>query len=528
MPVTQVLALAEQHRRGGDLAAAENLCRQILRARPTNTEALHLLGIMAHQVGKLPIAIDFLRRAVALKSEEALYHANLGEMCRQLGQLDEAIAEGKRALELKPDYAPALSNLGIAYFDQEDYTTAERCYRRALAIDPKFAEAHSNLGNALRAQHKFEQAIPAYNRAIELRPGFCDAIANLGTVLHITGQIEEAISTYRRALTLDPLQANAHAGLGILFLLKGNFEEGWSEYEWRLRMAESKHRLPQGPVWDGSDPSGRRILVYMEQGFGDTIQFCRYLPMLRERGALVSARMTKQLASLVAHNMAWLDVTSEGPLPPYDCHCPLLSLAHRFRTRLETIPRAISYLRPLDAPVARWAERLGGGSEFKIGVAWTGNPKHINNLNRSAPVEAMDPLLAVEGVRFVSLQVGARANELTVHSNGAVPDLSPDLTDYAETAGVVANLDLVIAVDTSVAHLAGALGEPTWMILSWVPDWRWLLECEDSPWYPTMRVFRQRAPGDWRGVAERVAAELRLVLAGERGRLVPFASASAG
>jgi Glycosyltransferase family 9 (heptosyltransferase) len=214
---------------------------------------------------------------------------------------------------------------------------------------------------------------------------------------------------------------------------------------------------------------------------------------------------------------------SSGPgLPSYDCHCALLSLPHRFQTRLNTVPNASGYLQARPETVVRWATRLGTGPDFKIGVVWTGNPKHLNNRYRSTTAEAMLPLLDIEGTRFFGLQVGARHEELIRCSKGRVPDLSPELLDYAETAGAVANLDLVVTVDTSVAHLAGAMGKPVWVLLSAVPDWRWMLEREDNPWYPTMRLFRQRAPEDWAGVIERVAAELRAVLAGDRGRLMPY------
>jgi tetratricopeptide (TPR) repeat protein len=527
MPVEQVFALAQQYQRSGHLAVAADLCRQLVEARPKHAEGLHLMGIICHQEGDLVAAIDYVKRSIKAKGTVPMYHSNLGEMCRQAGRLDEAIAAGKRALELQPNLPPPLNNLGIAYFDREEYAVAERYYRRALALDANFAEAHNNLANALRQQHKFEEAIPEYARAMELKPGYADAAANLGSVLHISGRFEEAISSYRWALTLDPRQANAHAGVGILYLLHANFEEGWPEYEWRLLMAESRHVAPPGPVWDGSNPAGLRIFVYGEQGFGDALQFCRYLPMLRERGAIVSLRLPAPVVSLIGDNLPGIDA-SAGSLPSYDCHCALLSLPHRFQTRLNTVPNRIAYLRDRPEIAAKWAVRLGVGPELKVGVVWTGNPNHMNNRYRSTTAEALLPLLEIEGTRFFSLQVGARHKELTDRSKGAVPDLSAELSDYSETAGAIANLDLVVTVDTSVAHLAGAMGKPVWVMLSAVPDWRWMLERENSPWYPTMRLFRQRIPEDWSGVVERVAAELRTVLGGDRSRLTPYLRSAAG
>ena len=522
MPVEQVFALARQYQQNGHLAAAADLCRQLVEARPNHAEGLHLMGILCHQEGDLVAAIDYVRRAIKAKGTVPVYHSNLGEMFRQAGRLDEAIASGKRALDLQPNLPPPLNNLGIAYFDREEFATAERYYLRALALDPNFAEAHNNLANALRQQHKFEAAIPEYMRAMELKPGYADAAANLGSVLHISGRFDEAMSSYRWALTLDPQQANARAGLGILYLLHADFERGWPEYEWRLLMAESRHVAPPGPAWDGGNPDGLRILVYGEQGFGDALQFCRYLPMLAERGATVSLHLPAPVAGLIGDSMPGIDVSSGPGLPSYDCHCALLSLPHRFQTRLNTVPNPSGYLQARPETTARWATRLGTGDDLKIGVVWTGNPKHLNNRYRSTTAEALLPLLDIEGTRFFSLQVGARHEELTRSSKGRVPDLSSELRDYSETAGAVANLDLIVTVDTSVAHLAGAMGKPVWVLLSAVPDWRWMLEREDNPWYPTMRLFRQRAPEDWAGVIERVAAELRAVLAGDRGRLMPY------
>jgi Flp pilus assembly protein TadD len=479
------------------------------------------MGIICHQEGDLIAAIDYVRRAIKAKGTVPLYHSNLGEMCRQAGRLDEAIAAGKRALELEPNLPPTLNNLGIAYFDREDFPAAERYYRRALALDPKFAEARNNLGNVLRQQHRFEEAIPEYTRAMELKPGYADAAANLGGVLHISGRFQEAMSSYRWALTLNSQQPNAHTGLGILYLLHGDFAQGWPEYEWRLLMPESRHvRLP-GPVWDGSNPAGQRMLIYGEQGFGDALQFCRYVPLLRDLGATVQLRLPAPVLSLIANSMPGIDVSADLELPAYDCHCALLSLPHRFRTRLDSIPSQLGYLRAPADKVTKWAARLGPGPGLKVGVVWTGNPAHVNNRYRQVPAEALLPLLAVEGVKIFSLQVGAGHAELTRCSAGAVPDFSAELTDYAETAGVVANLDLVVTICTSVAHLVGGMGKPLWMLLNAVPDWRWMLEREDNPWYPSARLFRQRKAGEWGEVVERVAAELRAIVSGDRARLTP-------
>ena len=528
VPVEQVYAMARQYQQSGHLAVAADLCRQLVEQRPKHAEGLHLMGIISHQQGDLIAAMDYIRRAIKVKGTVPLYYSNLGEMCRQAGRLDEAIAAAKRALELQPNLPPTLNNLGIAYFDREDFAAAEKYYRRALALDPNFPEAHNNLGNVLRQQHKFEEAIPEYSRAMELKPGYADASANLGGVFHILGRFEEAMSSYRWALTLSPNQPHAHTGLGILHLLHADFDHGWPEYEWRLLMPESHHVAPPGPAWDGSNPAGLRILVYGEQGFGDALQFCRYLPALRDMGATVLLRLPAPVVGIIGDSLPGIDVSAGPGLPSYDCHCALLSMPHRFQTRLNTIPSPVGYLRARPETAAKWAERLGTGPELKVGLVWTGNPRNVNNRYRSVTAEALLPLLGIEGTRFFSLQVGARHGELTKCSQGAVPDLSAELVDYGETAAVIANLDVVLTICTSVAHLAGGMGKPLWVLLNSVPDWRWMLEREDSPWYPSARLFRQRKLGEWGDVLERVGAELRAVVAGDRSRLTPYLRSPAG
>jgi tetratricopeptide (TPR) repeat protein len=525
MSVAQALNVVERYRQAGQLSAAADLCRQLLSAQPNHPDVLHVLGIVAHQGGDAAAAIDLIKKAIKANGNVPLYHSNLGEISRQAGRLEEAVSAGRRAVELQPNYPQALNNLGIAYYDQEKYEEAAECYRRAIAQDPNFAEAHSNLGNALRARHKLDEAIAAYNRAIQLKPAYADAIANYASVLHLGGRIDDAIATYKRALALDPVQANAHSGIGLLWLTKGDYENGWFGYEWRLRCAETRYRPPPGPMWEGDDLGGRRILITAEQGYGDAIQFCRYLPMVRDRGGTVVFPAPAAVRSLIACSMPWAEVpiAAGQRLPVYDCHCPLLSLPQRMQTRPETIPSAVPYLRASPEALARWRERIGQGPELKVGLVWAGNPKQLNDINRSMPSEALLPLIAVDGVRFFSLQVGYRAGELTQMSNGRVVDLAPSLTDFMETAGAVGNLDLVLTVCTSVAHLVGGMAKPMWVALSWNPDWRWGSNREDCAWYPTARLFRQRRRREWGSVVESLAAELRAVVGGDRGRLAPFA-----
>ena len=521
--VPQVLERAEQLRQQGQLAPAKDLCQQVVAAQPRNADALHLLGIVLHQAGDAAAAIEMLQRAVAANPGVPLYYSNLGEMLRLAGRFDEAVAAGRRAVELHPGYAHGLNNLGIAHYDRREYEEAADCYRRALARDPGFAEAHNNLGNAYRALHRLEESIASFDRALRLKPNYVDAVANQASALHLIGRYDDAISGYRKAIAMQPMHANAHSGVGLLYLMNGDFAEGWYEYEWRWRSTELATPTLPGAIWGGESLAGRRILVFSEQGFGDALQFCRYLPLLRERGATVILRVPPPLNTLMAESMPWVQVSSDakGGLPAYDCHCALLSLPHRMETRLETIPATVPYLRAPEEAMRRWASRIEAApGELKVGIVWAGSKLHVNDLNRSIPLAAWAPLLGVEGVRFFSLQVGDAARRLADGPGRKVVDLSALLTDYAETAAAVEQLDLVISVDTSVVHLAGALAKPTWVLLPWVPDWRWLRNREDSPWYPTLRLFRQPARSAWEPVMTRVTQELAAART-DRARLTP-------
>ncbi|MDR3464788.1 MAG: tetratricopeptide repeat protein [Xanthobacteraceae bacterium] len=525
MPIGEALMMADRYRGEGRLLEAEALCRQVLEAQPNLPEAAHLLGVIAHQSGRLPEAIEQVRRAVKLAPRVALFHANLGEMLRIAGRPRLAVEEGRRALEIDPAMPVALSNLGVALYELKQYEEAADTQRRAVAAAPNFAEGHSNLGNALYALKRFDEAIASYRRAIALQPNYADAWSNLGTTLHHAGEFDEAMAALRRAIALAPGHGNAHAGLGILLLMRGDLGEGWEEYDWRLRSTEVKGpRFPERP-WEGESLAGRHIYVQAEQGFGDTLQFARYIPRLAARAGKVTLRVHQQLTTLLRESLPGIEVLGDRGAPaPYDCDTVLLSLPRRFKTRLETIPGETPYLRAPPEAAARWTRRLAALKGLKVGLVWAGNPEHVNDMRRSLGLGTLARVLAVGGVSFVSLQVGPRAADLNRPENRApdITDLSRELTDFVETAGAVMALDLVIAVDTSVAHLAGALGKPVWLLLPWVSDWRWMLGREDNPWYPTMRLFRQARGEDWPAVTARMADELAAVAVGDRARLTPY------
>ncbi|HZR90137.1 MAG TPA: tetratricopeptide repeat protein [Bradyrhizobium sp.] len=524
MPLGEALQYADRCRNEGRLMEAEAVCRQILQAQPSTPEAEHLLGVISHQNGKLADAIQHVERATRLAPRVALFHANLGEMLRLAGRPKLAVEEARRALAIEPEMPAALSNLGVALYELKDYEGAARAQRKAIAAAPHFAEAHGNLGNALHAMRKFDEAIAAYRRAVELKPDYADGWANYGTTLHHSGSFDEGVAALRRAIALAPHHANARSGLGILLLMRGEFGEGLDEYEWRLRSSERKGpRFPEIP-WAGESLAGKHIYVQAEQGFGDTLQFARYIPPLARRAERVTLRVHQQLVRLLRESLPGITVLGDRGNPaPYQCDAVLLSLPRLFRTRLESIPSGVPYLQtPADA-AQRWRKQLAGMQGLKVGLVWAGNPEHVNDSRRSLDLKALAPLFAVHGVSFASLQFGARTADLKrLKSKPAIEDLGAQFADFADTAGAVSALDLVITVDTSVAHLAGALGKPVWVLLPWVTDWRWMLHREDNPWYPTMRLFRQKRDEAWADVVPRIADELAAVAQGDRVRLTPF------
>ena len=385
--------------------------------------------------------------------------------------------------------------------DKGQYDEAIAAHRRSIAINPKSHVPFFNLGNALKDKGQTDEAIAAYRQALGLRPNYPEAHFNVGTSFGDKGQTAEAIAAYRQAIALDPNYAAAHWNLALMLLARGEFQEGFKEHQWRWECKGlPRRRNFAQPQWDGSPLAGRTILLHAEQGFGDTLQFIRYAPLVAARGATVIVGSVPELHRLLQGTPGvsrWL--ASGETLPPFDVHCPLMSLPHaRSARRWKTIPQSVPYLHA-DAGLSAWWRNESGrhdSNRFKVGLSWAGNPTHVNDRNRSLSLAALGPLAQVQGVSFYSLQKGDSARQPRP-SGLELIDRTEDLKDFADTAALVANLDLVISVDSAVAHLAGAMGKPVWTLLPFTADWRWLLEREDSPWYPTMRLFRQAARGDW-------------------------------
>ncbi len=483
-----------------------------LAIQPGHAAAWCNRGVTLHELGRFDEALASLDRAVSAQPDLAEAHSNVGNVLRDLKRHEEAVASYDRALTLCPDYPEALSNRGNALSALKRYDEALASYERALAVRPDHAEAWCNRGAALNDLGRYEDALASYGRALALQPDYPEALCNRGATLTELRRYDEAGADYDRALALQPEMQELHWNKATLRLLTGDFARGWPEYEWRWKrenLARTWRDFPQ-PVWRGEEITGKTVLLHSEQGFGDTIQFCRYVPLVAGRGGRVILEVEKPLRRLMEALAGVAEIVSRGdPLPSFDAHCPLLSLPLAFDTRLETIPWSGPYLSAPSDEMAAWHARLAAQRRPRVGLVWSGNAAHHRDADRSIPLEALFPLLDVNA-SYVSVQKEVRpADAAAMAGRGDILDAAPLLTDFAATAALLSQLDLLVTVDTSVAHLAGAMGRPVWLMLPYIPDWRWLLDRDSSPWYPVARLFRQDETRTWNSAIERVHVTLR-------------------
>ncbi len=520
-------ALAEQSR----LAEAVECCAALLASHPDFVTGHLALGMFLEAQGELAQAVAAYARATELAPELAEARARLAGAAVRLGdtqfaagQMDEAAAAYEKALGLDGGLAEAHGGIGRVWLEREKPEQAEAAFRRALALAPAWTRTrpdagiaagycalHLNLAHALIGQRKLDCAEASCREAIGYGSDSVEAHYLLGCVLRHAGRPEEAIEAYRHAIGLDPSHAASHWNLAMCLLLLGDYVEGWKEYEWRWKLeAEVITRVHHLPRWEGEALEGKTVLVTSEQGFGDTIQFARYARLVAERGGRVVLECQPALQRLLEMMPGVSAVVAQGELPPRcDLQVPLLSLPRIFETRLESVPNGVPYLSGTahsPQPIAH-CPRLEGATGIRIGLVWAGSPKP--NPRRSCTLDDLAPLWEIQGITWYSLQVGPRAKDLEQPGvKTPLIDLSDQLTDFADTAAIISQLDLVITVDTAAAHLAGALGVPVWLLLIKVADWRWMLGREDCPWYPTMRLFRQREAGEWGEVGRRVGEAL--------------------
>lgn len=451
--------------------------RARLEENPVDVDALYLLGVHCHRTGRSNEAIAFLRRAAERAAHRFDLHAALALILRETGDIDGAIACYRKSIEIKPTYAPAFNGMGAAYF------------------------ALGNWGAALEA----------YSHAARLAPGDADPISNMGSAFFNLGMDDKSILCSRRAIDLAPDFVEAHFGLAVALLCSGQYKEGLAEYEWRRRLKDYRQHVLPAPEWKGEAIERKTIFLYPEQGLGDALHFARYATVLAEDyGARVVLGGFASLERVLRTVPGVADFVASGEeLPPMDVHLPLLSAPFRVGTRADTIPAPPRYLSAEKEAAKAWGERLSGFTGLKVGLVWAGARTNPADARRSLRLEALSKIVAVPGCSFFSLQKGRADEETPARLGGmGIVDFTEDVQDFADTAALVENLDLVITVDTSVAHLAGAMGKPTWILTRWDNDWRWMRERDDSPWYPSVRLFRQAAIGQWDDVIAGAAAAL--------------------
>jgi tetratricopeptide (TPR) repeat protein len=555
-PVASNLAQAIEEavalHRQGDLRGAERIYARILKARRDHFDALHLLGLLKHQTGKAGEAYRLISAALAVNPRSADARSNLGLALHALKRDADALASFDQALALDPDHVEALNNRGTALLTLDRPAEALATFERLLAVSPRHLEAQVNRanallalgradeaiarydavlaaqprhagaqfnrGNALARSYRCAEAIAAYDRAIALVPGYVKAHNNRGNALRALNRNREALASYGQAIAFEKDFADAHLNAAHALLTLGDFARGFAAYEWRWKVAEiAPHRRTfRQPLWLGERPlGGKTILLHAEQGFGDTIQFVRYAKPLARSGAHVVLEIPPALKDLMAGIDGAARVLARGEtLPAFDVHCPLASLPLALKTEPAGIPAEIPYLTAPPERLAKWRTRMDALARPRVALAWSGSAAHANDRNRSIALSRLQSLWSLDGVSFVSVQRDPREEDARVLAGiFQLTHLGGELADFADTAAVLALADLVISVDSAVAHLAGAMGRPLWILLPFSPDWRWMLDREDSPWYPTAGLLRQPSLGDWDSVIGRVRTELALAAA---------------
>jgi tetratricopeptide (TPR) repeat protein len=478
-------------------------------SQPSLADMLCNDGLVLHERGRYAEAVASFDLALTMRSDDVAALNNRGVALNALGRHADALASYDRALKLQPDYVSALYNRARSLDELQRYDEALACYDQVLALDPHHVVAHNNRGVALDVLDRSEEALASFAKALALRPDYVEALSNRGTALIDLDRLDDAMASYDAAIALDPNSVEDRWNKSLLQLRMGSLAAGWEGHEWRRKRDTWEPRHFLGPEWDGTTQPGRRVLLYAEQALGDAIQFARFARTVATAGNEVILEVQRPLVTLM-QTLPGVTVVGKGaPLPAFDCHLPLMSVPHTMR--LPGVSADGPYLAAEADRTRRW-RRLLSGEDLRVGIAWRGNPK-APGPSRAIPLEAFLPLSRIAGVRLISLQkddgageLGELPNGMTVETLGADFDAGADA--FLDTAAVMMNLDLVVTSDTSIAHLAGALGRPVWIAMRHVTDWRWMVRGETTPWYSTARVFKQTVRGDWDGVFARIAFEL--------------------
>ena len=548
--IEDALHRAVRYHNDGEFGYAVELYTQILEVSPNHPDAMHLLGVLGSQFGQHEEAVSLINQAIGILPDQPIYRINLGNVLQAQGKFEEAEQSYQQAIDINPVVAEAHYNLGCVLEQQDRINDAVWSYHKAIETNPQYAEAHINLGNVLQAQGKFEEAtrvyeqvlginpdvsetlynlgvvkqklnqlddaMAYYSRAIQAGASFTDAHRNLGYLLRERQELDESVQIYRQALEIEPDNPEVHIELAFVLLLQGNFRKGLEEYEWRWELESLslfKREFIQ-PFWDGSPLDDKTILLHAEQGFGDTIQFVRYADLITNSNTKIIVECQSELVTLLEGMDSINQVIPTGELlPDFDVYAPILSLPYILKTDVDSIPNQVPYLCSTTPDAA---VNLNAENKFKIGLVWAGNPENeIENwlilASASRSIELLDfaSLFELNACQFYSLQISSARTDIIIYDfEDEIIDLGSSFNDFSETAATIMQLDLVISVDTAVAHLAGALGKPVWTLLPTVADWRWMLNRSDTLWYPTMKLFRQEDVGNWGTVIQKVKTEL--------------------
>jgi tetratricopeptide (TPR) repeat protein len=512
----------------GQLESALISCNKAIELKADYYEAHHNKGIILEKLNRLPEAIKSYNESISLAPNYSQAYINLGNTYLLIGKYDDSLACYRKALFVDPSNADIFHNLGNTYLEMKQFKEALSSYDKAIDINPYFVDAYLNRGNVLQRLRLLEESLISYNKALEINPKFAQAYSNKATALQELRELDEALINFNKSIEIDPSYPTAYFSKALLLLLSGQFEKGLDLYEWRWKDPSTGQAMRNfiEPVWLGVENiAGKTILLYAEQGLGDTLQFCRYAKLVDELGAKVLLEVQKPLVHLLHSLGDGIEIFENGSqLPDFDFQCPILSLPLALNTTIESIPRSIPYINIDISRQNLWRDCLGN-SGFKIAICWQGSTQGKVDIGRSFPVSLFEGIAKINGVRLISLQKNEGIEQLKSLPSGMKVELLPDDFDsgdnaFLDSAAVLKCVDLVITSDTVLTHLSGALGVKTWLPLQYVPDWRWMLDRSDSPWYPNHRLFRQKTRGDWTGVFKEMENELKAMVSTKHNKSI--------